>query len=106
VRKKVRERVATLLTRREDGNEGPTPQNSPSSGIEREVLELLRRSAGYPPSLRELRSKLLPFFTELQIQDAIMDLIDEGVIATVREDGNELGFAIALKGSPLDRGSR
>jgi len=106
VRQRVRERVVTLLTRQEDGNERPTPQNSPSSEIEREVLELLRHPAGYPPSLRELRSKLLPFFTELQIQNAIMDLIDEEMIAMVMEDGNELGFAIALKESPLVWGSR
>ncbi len=102
----MRERVATLLRPLGRGSEGPTLPKTPSSGVEREVLELLRKEAGYPPSLRELRSKLLPFFTELQIQDAIMDLIDEGMIAVVREDGNELGFAIALKESPLDWGSR
>ncbi len=92
----MRERVATLPRPPEQGNEAPTLPKAPSSGVEREVLEMLRRKAGYPPSWKELRSKLLPFFTELQIQDAVTTLIDRGMIAIVREDG-ELGFALALK---------
>lgn len=98
--------MATLLKPREMGNEEPTLPTAPSSGVEREVVELLRLEAGYPPSLRQLRSKLLPFFTDLEIQDAIMTLIDQELIEIVKEDGNEMGFTLTLKNSPLDWRSR
>ena len=86
--------MATLLEPAEKKNERPTLPGATSSKTEREVLKLLQQEAGYPPSLRELRGKLLPFLTELQIQKALISLLKEGAVDTVFTSGHELGFKL------------
>ncbi len=89
--------MATLLAPAEEKNEEPTLRTVPSSGIEREVLKLLRRPARYPPSLRDIRDELIPYFTELEIQAAILALIEDGLVATAHTSGYELGLRVTYK---------
>ncbi len=89
--------MATLLAPPEEKKEVPPLRTVPSSGIEREVLRLLRRPARYPPSLREIRDELIPCFTELQIQNGIMTLIEDGLVAAAYTSGYELGLRLTYK---------
>ncbi len=89
--------MATLLAPLERMNEVPTLKTVPSSGIEREVLRLLRRPVRYPPSLREVRDELIPYFTELQIQNAIMTLVEDGLVAAACASGYELGLRLTYR---------
>ncbi len=87
--------VAALLRPPERGSEGPTLNGSLSSQVEREVLETLRGLGEHHPSLQELRRKLLPFYTELQIQDAIILLLQRGLILLVESDDHGSVFKLA-----------
>ncbi len=87
--------MATLLKPATKGNERPTLPSAPSSGIEREVLEALCGPAGHHPSLQEVRSRLLPFLTELEIQTTLMSLLNEGVVDMVYTSDGELGFVLS-----------
>jgi len=77
--------------------EETTHAKVPSSAIEREILDLLRTPARHPLGIRELRHPLLPFYSELRIQTAILRLLDEGSIKMVCESGYEIGFRLARR---------
>ena len=92
--REVRQKVATLLEPPEQRVGETTHEKATSSTIEREILALLRRPAGYPPGIGDIRHELLPFFSELQIQKAIFSLLDMGLIEIVYTCGFELGFRL------------
>ncbi len=89
--------MATLLAPPEEKKEVPILGTVPSSGIEREVLRLLRRPARYPTGLREIHGELIPYLTELQIQNAIMTLIEDGLVAATYTSGYELGLKLTYR---------
>lgn len=86
--------MVALLEPTKQSAEETTQGKGPSSAIEREILDLLRRPARYPPGIRDLRHELLPFFSELQIQKAVFGLLDKGLIETVYTSGFELGLRV------------
>jgi DNA-binding Lrp family transcriptional regulator len=62
------------------------------SGIEGEILVLLQRPARNPPSFREIRSELAPFFSEPEVWKGILDLLDDGLIRATYTSGFEIGI--------------
>lgn len=62
------------------------------SRIEGEILVLLKRPARSPPSLKEVRNELTPFFSEGEIWKGILDLLDDGLIRPTYTSGFELGI--------------
>jgi hypothetical protein len=65
-----------------------------SSNVGREILALLRRPAKYPSSLDDLRTQLIPSFSELQIQNAISHMLEAGVIELVYTPEFKLGVVL------------
>ncbi len=79
-RKEVGQTTSTLLATREGEREESTHQASQRSDPEREVLALLRRPAREPLTLEDIRTELLPFFTELEIQTALIALLQRELV--------------------------
>lgn len=69
-----------MLATPEGEREESTHQASQRSDPEREVLALLRRPAREAFTLNVIRTELLRFFTEFEIQTAVIALLDEGLI--------------------------
>ena len=90
----VRRGAVALLEPAGQTVEETTEAKGQSSAIEREILDLLRTPARHPPGIRELRHQFLPFYSELRIQTAILNLLDEGLIEMVCENGYEIGFTL------------
>ena len=90
----VRRGAVALLEPAGQTVEEATQSKGQSSAIEREILDLLRTPARHPPGIRELRHQFLPFYSELRIQTAIFNLLDEGLIEMVCETGYEIGFTL------------
>ena len=86
--------MVALLEPTKQSAEETTRGKGPSSAIEREILHLLRTPARHPPGIRELRHQFLPLYFDLQIQNAILKLLDEGLIEMVCETGYEIGFTL------------
>jgi len=94
----VRRGAVALLEPTGQTVEETTQSKGPSSAIEREILALLRRPARHPPGIRDLKHELLSFYSELRIQTAILNLLDNELIEMVCENGYEIGFRLARKG--------
>ena len=90
--------MVALLGRTEQKLEEATQRRVRGSGIEREILDLLRRPARYPLGVADLKHELLRFYSELQIQNAIFHLIDEGLVETVYTSHFDLRFQITDRG--------
>lgn len=93
----VRRGAVVLLGPAGQAVEETTQAKGPSSAMEREILDLLRIPARHPPGIRELRHQFLPLYSELRIQTAILNLLDEGLVEMVCENGYEIGFRLAGK---------
>ncbi len=87
--------MVALLEPAEQAVEESTQETAQSSAIEREILDLLRRPARSPPGIKDLKRELLHLYTLLQIQKALLDLLDKGLIETVYTSSFELGFRLA-----------
>ncbi len=87
--------MVALLEPTKQSAEETTQGKGPSSATEREILDLLRRPARYPPGIRDLRHELLPFHSLLEIQNAMFSLLDKGLIVVVHTSGFGLGFRLA-----------
>ncbi len=87
--------MVALLEPVEQAVEESTQERAQSSGIEREILDLLRRPARSPPGIKDLKRELLHLYTLLQIQRALLDVLDKGLIETVYTRSFELGFRLA-----------
>lgn len=66
-----------------------------SSPMELELLKILQCPAKHPATLELVKSDLLASFSELQIQKAIIHLLEEGLIETVYNPGIGLSFVLA-----------
>ena len=60
--------------------------------MERDILTLLRHLTNNPLTLKEIRRELIRSYSELQIQEAILNLLEEGLIEMVYTCNFELGF--------------
>ncbi len=87
--------MATLLEQPKKTVERSTQGEEEGSIIEREILAFLQRPARYPPGIRDLRHELLRFFSELQIQKALLHLLERGAIEIVYTRGFEIGFVLS-----------
>ena len=85
--------TSTLLATLEGEREESTRQASQRSDPEREVLALLRRPAGEPLTIEDIRRELLLFFTELEIQSALIALLRKELIVY----NNATGFSPSLE---------
>ena len=72
--------MATLLEPPTEVVEEPIPCRDSYSAIERENLVLLKRSAMYPLSLKELRNELTPVLSESRIWEGIRNLLNDDLI--------------------------
>ncbi len=79
----MRETMVALLEPAEQAVEESTQGSAQSSAIEREILALLRRPARSPPSITDLRGELLASFTELEVQRAIVNLLNRRVVESI-----------------------
>ena len=62
------------------------------SPVERDILTLLRYFTNGPLTFREVRRELLRSYSESRIQEAILALLDKGLIETAYPCGLEIGF--------------
>lgn len=88
-----------MLEQPQQDCERPNRGTIRASVVEREVLTMLRRPAGYPPSVEGIVRELLSSFSESQIQSAITKLIKDGRIEAVQ--GKQLKQSIVLIPSPM-----
>ncbi len=91
--------TSTLLATPEGEREESTHQASQRSDPEREVLALLRRPAREPLTLKDIRTELLPFFTELEIQTALIALLQKELVVYNHATGFNPTFGLNLKPS-------
>ena len=73
------------------------PQRERSSSTvklaaERDILTLLRHLTSKPLALKDVRRELIGTYSEFQLQEAILSLLEKGEIETVYPCGFELGF--------------
>lgn len=62
---------------------------------------MLAHLTNKPLTKTEVRRELLPIYSEFQIQEAILGLIEKGLIEIIYPCGSELGFRITKpKGPP------
>jgi len=67
------------------------------SAAERDILTLLRHLTNKPLTFKEVRRELLRTYSEFQIQEAVLSLLEKGLIETVYPCGFELGFRVSVR---------
>ncbi len=72
--------------------EESAPWSNRYSAVEGEILEILRRPAMFPQSLKELLHELTPVFSDSQVWRGIHNLLDDELIRIVYTTGYEIGL--------------
>lgn len=93
--------TSTLLETSGGEHERSTHPVSQGSDPEREILALLRRPARETLSLQEIRNELLPRFTELEIQTALLKLLESGAVGFATFSEFAQRFALGPKVSAV-----